>query len=122
MEKKLGIEPSLFQVLWRRIIPLISGVALLSVMWFGSNTYYAGMFAGDEWIKAVGDRAVPSIMDAMEKLPEDQRQVILLRELEGLSYKEIAEVADIPEGTVMSRLFYARKKLQKLLADDRPRS
>ena len=51
MEKKLGIEPSLFQVLWRRIIPLISGVALLSVMWFGSNTYYAGMFAGDEWIR-----------------------------------------------------------------------
>lgn len=66
MEKKLGVEPSLFQVLWRRIIPLISGVALLSVMWFGSNTYYAGMFAGDEWIKAVGDRAVPSIMDSME--------------------------------------------------------
>ena len=56
------------------------------------------------------------IMDALEKLPEDQRQVILLRELEGLSYKEIAEVMDIPEGTVMSRLFYARKKLQKLLS------
>lgn len=55
------------------------------------------------------------IMDAMEKLPEDQRQVILLRELEGLSYKEIAQVMDIPEGTVMSRLFYARKKLQKML-------
>lgn len=60
------------------------------------------------------------IMDAMEKLPDDQRQVVLLRELEGLSYKEISEVMDIPEGTVMSRLFYARKKLQKLLADDRP--
>ncbi|MEQ1507558.1 MAG: sigma-70 family RNA polymerase sigma factor [Myxococcota bacterium] len=58
------------------------------------------------------------IMDAMEKLPEDQRQVILLRELEGLPYKEIADVMGIPEGTVMSRLFYARKKLQKLLSDD----
>ena len=57
------------------------------------------------------------IMDAIEQLPEDQKQVILLRELEGLSYKEIAEVMDIAEGTVMSRLFYARKKLQKLLAD-----
>ena len=55
------------------------------------------------------------IMDAMEKLPADQRQAILLRELEGLSYKEIADVMDIPEGTVMSRLFYARKKLQKVL-------
>lgn len=59
------------------------------------------------------------IMDALEKLPPDQKQVILLRELEGLAYKEIAEVMEIPEGTVMSRLFYARKKLQKLLADAR---
>lgn len=59
------------------------------------------------------------IMTAMERLPDDQRQVILLREMEGLSYKEIAEVMEIPEGTVMSRLFYARKKLQKLLADER---
>ena len=59
------------------------------------------------------------IMTAMEKLPDDQRQVILLREMEGLAYKEIAEVMGIPEGTVMSRLFYARKKLQKLLAGEK---
>ena len=59
------------------------------------------------------------IMDAMERLPDDQREVILLRELEGLQYKEIADVMGIPEGTVMSRLFYARKKLQKLLTVDR---
>ena len=59
------------------------------------------------------------IMDAMERLPDDQRQVVLLRELDGLSYKEIAEVMQIPEGTVMSRLFYARKKLQKLLVSER---
>lgn len=64
-------------------------------------------------------RLYARIMDAVEKLPEDQRQAILLRELEGLSYKEIAEVMEIPEGTVMSRLYYARKKLQKLLADER---
>ncbi len=60
------------------------------------------------------------IMDAMDKLPDDQRQVVLLRELEGLSYKEIADVMDIPEGTVMSRLFYARKRLQQLLTQDKP--
>ena len=56
------------------------------------------------------------IMDALEKLPEDQKQVLLLRELEGLSYKEIADVMEVPEGTIMSRLFYARKKMQKLLS------
>ena len=58
------------------------------------------------------------IMDGMQKLSDDQRQVILLREVEGLSYKEISEVMEIPEGTVMSRLFYARKKLQKILSED----
>ena len=60
-----------------------------------------------------------TILKALDQLPEDQRQVVLLRELEGLSYKEISEVLDVPEGTVMSRLFYARKKLQALLADVR---
>ena len=60
------------------------------------------------------------IMEALDKLPDDQRQAVLLRELEGLSYKEIAEVMEIPEGTVMSRLFYARRKLQQLLAGDKP--
>jgi RNA polymerase sigma-70 factor, ECF subfamily len=62
------------------------------------------------------------IMDAMQKLPDDQRQVVLLREIEGFSYREISETMGIPEGTVMSRLFYARKKLQALLQDtDDPR-
>lgn len=64
-------------------------------------------------------RLFARIMDAMQELPEDQREVILLRELEGLQYKEIADIMGIPEGTVMSRLFYARKKLQKLLSGDR---
>jgi RNA polymerase sigma-70 factor (ECF subfamily) len=64
-------------------------------------------------------RLYKRIMDAVETLPEDQKQAILLRELEGLSYKEISEIMGIPEGTVMSRLFYARKKLQQLLADER---
>lgn len=60
------------------------------------------------------------IMEALDKLPAEQKQIILLREVEGLAYKEIAEVMEIPEGTVMSRLYYARKKLQKLLANQRP--
>jgi RNA polymerase sigma-70 factor (ECF subfamily) len=59
------------------------------------------------------------IMDALQQLPEDQRQAMLLREIDGLSYKEIAEIMEIPEGTVMSRLYYARKKLQKLLEEER---
>lgn len=60
------------------------------------------------------------ILAALDELPDEQRQVVVLREMEGLSYKEIAEVMDIPEGTVMSRLYYARKKLQAALKEMKP--
>lgn len=52
---------------------------------------------------------------AMEKLTPEHRQVILLKEVQDLKYQEIADVMDCSIGTVMSRLFYARKKLQELL-------
>ena len=55
------------------------------------------------------------IAGALGKLSEGHREAILLREVQGLEYKEIAEVMDCSIGTVMSRLFYARKKLQALL-------
>ena len=50
---------------------------------------------------------------AIEDLPAEFREVIVLRELEGLSYKEIAVIAGVPLGTVMSRLARARKRLQQ---------
>jgi RNA polymerase sigma-70 factor, ECF subfamily len=55
------------------------------------------------------------LKEALEKLPLEFREVIVLRELEGMSYKEIAELAGIPVGTVMSRLARARERLQQLL-------
>jgi RNA polymerase sigma-70 factor (ECF subfamily) len=54
---------------------------------------------------------------AIAKLPESARETLILREVEGLSYQEIAEAQGIPKGTVMSRLFYARKQMQKLLIE-----
>jgi RNA polymerase sigma-70 factor (ECF subfamily) len=53
---------------------------------------------------------------ALESLPDKHRQILWLREVEGLSYEELSEVLDIPKGTVMSRLFHARGKMQSLLA------
>ena len=53
---------------------------------------------------------------AIDALPLTFREVFVLRELEGLSYKEIARIAEIPLGTVMSRLARARENLQQLLA------
>jgi RNA polymerase sigma-70 factor (ECF subfamily) len=55
------------------------------------------------------------IMNAIQSLPEQQRAVIVLREIEGLSYDEIARALDIRKGTVMSRLHYARQRLQEVL-------
>jgi len=57
------------------------------------------------------------IREAIEQLSPDHRSVILLKEVEGLKYQEIADSLEITIGTVMSRIFYARKKLQALLAD-----
>src|SRR5712691_9882061 len=56
------------------------------------------------------------VRQALEALPVEFREVLVLREWEGLSYKQIADVADIPMGTVMSRLARARKRLQESLA------
>jgi RNA polymerase sigma-70 factor, ECF subfamily len=54
---------------------------------------------------------------ALARLPEKHRAILLLREIEGFSYEQIAEALEIPAGTVMSRLFHARAKMQKLLSD-----
>ena len=54
---------------------------------------------------------------AMKKIPIDQRTALLLREVEGLSYQEMAEAMGCSIGTVMSRLHYGRKKMQELLKD-----
>ena len=56
--------------------------------------------------------------DALAQLPEIHREILVLRELEGLSYEELAERLGIQKGTVMSRLFHARKKMQSLLAEN----
>jgi RNA polymerase sigma-70 factor (ECF subfamily) len=60
-------------------------------------------------------QAVEKVQRAVQELPADFREVIVLRELEGLSYKEIAAVAGIPIGTVMSRLARARERLLAIL-------
>jgi RNA polymerase sigma-70 factor (ECF subfamily) len=52
----------------------------------------------------------------LEQLPVEFREVFILRELEGMSYKQISAIADLPIGTVMSRLARARKRLEQQLA------
>jgi RNA polymerase sigma-70 factor (ECF subfamily) len=64
---------------------------------------------------------VALVRAALEQLPADFREAIVLREIEGLSYKEIAAVVGVPIGTIMSRLARARERLQAILKLTAPR-
>jgi RNA polymerase sigma-70 factor, ECF subfamily len=77
--------------------------------------------------RASGDAAAaPSadarmdVREAVAKLSPEHREVVVLREFAGLSYEEIAQVLDVPRGTVESRLFRARREMQELLKDYLP--
>src|SRR5205085_11707432 len=57
------------------------------------------------------------VKGALDSLPRDYRMVVLLADIEGFSYKEIAEILDCPVGTVMSRLYRGRKMLERALLE-----
>ena len=60
------------------------------------------------------------VKQAIEALPESFRIAVLLADVEGFSYKEIADITDVPIGTVMSRIHRGRKALQKALFESAP--
>jgi RNA polymerase sigma-70 factor (ECF subfamily) len=78
----------------------------------GLEAAAAGRSAEDELLDFFTEAEVAT---AVEELPEQFRIAVLLADVEGFSYKEIAEILDIPIGTVMSRLHRGRKALQKKL-------
>jgi RNA polymerase sigma-70 factor (ECF subfamily) len=69
----------------------------------------------DPEAQMIQQQTVEHVRRALETLPTDFREVLVLRELEGLSYKEIAAIVGIPLGTVMSRLARARERLAGVL-------
>ena len=76
---------------------------------------YSG-FADDPETLALRRTTALQLNNAMATIPAAFREVVVLREMEGLSYKEIASVIDAPIGTVMSRLARARAELRRILA------
>lgn len=66
---------------------------------------------------AVAAELAPVVRAALDRLPEDLRTPLLLQVYEGLKYREIAAVLEIPVGTVMSRLYSARQRLREELKD-----
>jgi RNA polymerase sigma factor (sigma-70 family) len=69
----------------------------------------------DPEAQMIQQQTVEQVRRALETLPADFREVLVLRELEGLSYKEIAAIVEIPLGTVMSRMARGRERLAGLL-------
>jgi RNA polymerase sigma-70 factor (ECF subfamily) len=67
--------------------------------------------------EAAGSELKERIAKAVEELPDDQREVFLMREIANLPFKEIAEVIGVPENTVKSRMRYALEKLQQSLSE-----
>lgn len=78
----------------------------------GLEAARTGQSAEDEVLERFSDAEVKA---AIEALPEQFRMAVLLADVEGFSYKEIAEILDVPIGTVMSRLHRGRRALQKRL-------
>jgi RNA polymerase sigma-70 factor (ECF subfamily) len=77
------------------------------------QTAGTGRSAEDEFFARITD---DDVKQAIESLPEAFRIAVLLADVEGFSYKEIAEIVDVPIGTVMSRIHRGRRALQKALA------
>jgi RNA polymerase sigma factor (sigma-70 family) len=78
-------------------------------------TYHPADAAHDPEALLARQQVVTLVRQALDELPIDFREVIVLREIEGLTYKEIAAVANVPIGTVMSRLLRAREHLTEHL-------
>ena len=76
-----------------------------------------------EDVEIVAPRSGPSTDEtialerALMSLDRDEREIVMLKYFDGLSYDELAERLQIPRGTVMSRLFYARRNLQSILGE-----
>jgi len=73
--------------------------------------------AGDSFKEVSRSELSARLKQALEELTPEHRVVILLREVEGMSYDEISDVLQCPRGTVMSRLHYARTHLRNILKD-----
>lgn len=72
------------------------------------------------WPSAEQEIATQSMLEAFGRLTEEQRSLLILIAIEGLSYQDVAHVMDIPIGTVMSRLSRARQALHRLGEGDVP--
>jgi RNA polymerase sigma-70 factor (ECF subfamily) len=84
----------------------------------GANDFWAGSGSEDPVRSIEREEAKQLVRKALDQLPDEFREVIVLRELQDLSYQDIARIAQVPLGTVMSRLSRARKLLYQVLRQE----
>jgi RNA polymerase sigma-70 factor (ECF subfamily) len=84
---------------------------------FNEGMHSDGQNAPDPEAMMLRSQEAGRLHEAMNSLPDRLREVLVLREMEGLSYKEIAEIVDVPMGTVMSSLFRARERFRQAASD-----
>jgi RNA polymerase sigma-70 factor (ECF subfamily) len=77
--------------------------------------------AFDPQAPLIREANISLVREAIEDLPAEFREVVVLRELEDLSYKQIAQITDVPIGTVMSRLSRARQRLEEAILSRVPK-
>jgi len=104
---------------------LLTIVRNTAYSWLKKNRSFAPISIDDDELAEIEDQSAANrtfhgadtdaLRAALQALPAEFREILVLRELEGLSYKEIADVAELPVGTVMSRLARARRQLQETL-------
>jgi len=83
----------------------------------GDDALLPGLLGGNPG-RALMDKEIRARIDqALGELSDNHRAVLIMRELEGMSYEEMAQAMGCSKGTIMSRLFHARKNMQKQLVD-----
>ena len=112
---RIAINTSLNHISSRQRNPLASSEDLDSYVGTSAQFSEAGAFPSNPEHEVIRNEQAASIRRAIDSLAEDLRVSIMLREVEGLSYEEIAEVMECPVGTVRSRIHRARKELQEKL-------
>ncbi len=83
----------------------------------GDRAQWLDHLANDPHVAYVRKLEREGVWAAIESLPRDHREIIVLRDIEGFSYQQIASILGCPAGTVMSRLGRARERLRRLLAE-----
>jgi len=96
-------------------VRIATALALAALLLVGASAQQRPLITEDPETIFIRDIDKQRLRGFLEQLPAEFREIVILRDLEGLSYKEIAGIADLPLGTVMSRLARARGKLQAAL-------